>query len=610
MTSKSKKNKSVERTKPDKSKKVEPEIIQIKQPLSRGNQNANSNKNTQVVQIIFPEDTELRKVKKKKKGKSTATKKREKEREELLNELKQKLEEYDRLQEQAQKLQIQIPEELGIKVINQGDLKTNDDIANYISDVVNKISRLQQLIQQSQSSMSSMSSLGGFNRLGAGIINIPTQPASRPIITPPQPPVPVIPPSKEEDPLDPKKKEELDKIAKELQDKLDSGGGGYAPFVPSQPPGSQEPIKDEDLVETKGVQFGNQRVDIRAPRGFVELYNRYRRFLENVAFDTQRNEIMEGIYHIPLDQENDLFNERDGIVRDYRLWFNSLDRNLNAYMLNPSNKIEYEMNRQLGMDSQDRPQDIAKRLFNEQGVKYEEITGGNELPNITQRIQQGGENPFKKASDNKAYKDYQIKNAEQTNKLINIRQRLTEIEKSGEIPIPELQELGNRINKLETEITNVYNELPPNVRIGVFPAQDAIHDRFNQERIQLGNIQNPPSSQLTPTPQSPNPAVIDPVIDSDEAAIQKLQAYSKKNLPSYTQTIKASVLQLFGEKFYNEVKQLSAADRRIAIVNKFAEYMRTKDPNWSPPNRADDDAGKVNPQRRMISNTLSPTFMF
>lgn len=608
MTSKSKKNKSVERTKPDKSKKVEPEIIQIKQPLSRGNQNANSNKNTQIVQIVFPEDTELRKVKKRKKGKSTATKKKEKEREELLNQLKQKLEEYDRLQEQAQKLQIQIPEELGIKVINQGDLKTNDDIANYITDVVNKIAKLQELLQQSQSSMSSMSSLGGFNRLGAGVINFPTQPASRPI---PAPQVPVIPPSSEEDPLDPTKKAELDKIAKELQDKLDSGGDGYAPFTPSQPPGSQEPIKDDDLVETKGVQFGNQRVDIRAPRGFVELYNRYRRFLENVAFDTQRNEIMEGIYHIPLDQENDLFNERDALVKDYKLWFASLDRNLNAYMFNPSNKIEYEMNRQLAMDSQDRPQDIAKRLFDEQGVKYTEITGGNELPNITQRIQSGGEAPFKKASDNKAYKDYQMKNAEQTNKLINIRQRLTEIEASGKAPnSSELNELGNKINKLETEITNVYNQLPPNVRIGVFPAQDAIHDRFNQERIQIGNIQNPPSSPAQPN--KPNPAVIDPVIDSDDAAIKKLQAYSQKNLPSYTQTIKAAILQLFGERFYDRVNSLSPADRRLVIVNEFSKYMRTKDPNWSPPNRADesDDAGRVNPERRMVSNTLSPTFMF
>ena len=108
MSSK-KKSKSVERTKPDKSsKRIEPDIIQVKQPLSRGNQNANSNKNTQVVQIVFPPDTEIRKVKKKKKGKSSAVKKREKEREELLNQLKQRLEEYDRLQEQAQKLQIKI----------------------------------------------------------------------------------------------------------------------------------------------------------------------------------------------------------------------------------------------------------------------------------------------------------------------------------------------------------------------------------------------------------------------------------------------------------------------------------------------------------------------
>ena len=51
MSSK-KKRKSVERNKNDKVAKTE--IIQVKQPFSKGSQNANTNKNTQIVQVIFP----------------------------------------------------------------------------------------------------------------------------------------------------------------------------------------------------------------------------------------------------------------------------------------------------------------------------------------------------------------------------------------------------------------------------------------------------------------------------------------------------------------------------------------------------------------------------
>ena len=605
MKSKSKsKNKSVERTKEDKSKMVEPpEIIQIKQPLSKGNQNANSNKNTQVVQIVFPEDTEIRKIKKKKKGKSSATKKKEQEREELLNQLKQKLDEYDALQEQAQKLKIKIPEEMGIKVINQSDLKSNDDISNYINDVVRKIAQLQELLQQSQQTssaggMTGMSSLGTFNRLGAGVIQFPTLPASRPFTPSPVVP-PVVPPSSEGG-LDPRKKAELDRLAREAQERISGGGGSFAPFTPSQPSGVQ-PIEEGQLVETKGVRFRDQRIDVKAPKGFVELYERYRRYLENIMFITRRNEIIDGVYHIHLEQENDLFNERDRLVKDYLAWFNSLDRNLNAYLLNPSNKLEFEMNRELKQDSRLRPQDTAKRLFEDQKIPFTEITGGNEIPAISQRIQQGGENPFKKESDNKAYQKYTNAIALKTNNLIDIRQELQQIEASGSAPSDQkISEINGKINKLQTETDDLYNSSPPNVRLGVIIAHDKLNKRYNDMRELLARVQNPPSSPTTP-PTPLKPSQIDPVINSDNAAIENLNRYIRKPQPNYTKTIQASILQLFGDDFYKQVNDLSATEKRSAIMNKFAEYMRKRDPNWSPPNPADrerQDAQQA--QRRMV----------
>tara|TARA_R100001015_G_C4634298_1_gene200556 strand:+ start:4706 stop:6655 length:1950 start_codon:yes stop_codon:yes gene_type:complete len=605
MTSKSKsKNKSVERTKQDKSKKEEqPEIIQIKQPLSRGNQNANSNKNTQVVQIVFPEDTEIRKVKKKKKGKSSATKKKEKEREELLNQLKQKLDEYDALQEQAQKLKIKIPEEMGIKVINQSDLKTNEDIGNYINDVVKKIAQLQQLLQQSQqpssAGMGAMSSMGSFNRLGAGVIQFPTLPASRPF----EPPVvpPIVPPSSQED-LDPRKKAELDRLAREAEQRVIGGGGS----LPVRPSGSQIPIEEGDLVESKGVKYGNQRVDIKAPKGFVELYDRYRRYLENVDYITKQNEIMDGIFHIPLEQENALFNERDKLVKDYKVWFASLDRNLNAYMLDPKNRIEYQMNYELGQDSSARPQDTAKRLLSQQGIKFTEITGGNEAPAITIRIQQGGENPFKKEEDNKAYKKYETAYTDAMNKLMTIRQQVQALEGSGKRPAQlTLNDLQKKLNDIDTPIGNLYEGLTAGVKIGVMVEQEKLRKRINDQRQAVGNLQNIPSSPTNPPSPSPPvvPPVVEPVIESDEQAIEILKEFSKKESPRYVKKVEQAVSQILGEDFHREIASLAPDERRKRIVERFIRFMSIHDPSWKP-NPADrEDSGfdgGVNPQRRMI----------
>lgn len=609
MSSK-KKSKSVERTKPDKSsKRIEPDIIQVKQPLSRGNQNANSNKNTQVVQIVFPPDTEIRKVKKKKKGKSSAVKKREKEREELLNQLKQRLEEYDRLQEQAQKLQIKIPEEIGIKVINQGDLKTNEDIQNYITDVVNKVAKLQELIQQSQQP----SSAGLPIRLGGGIMQLPTLPPRMDSnIQPTRPPQPRPPQPNPQQPD--KTKEELDKIAKDIQDRIDSGGGdGYAPFQPSpsQPsvPGSEIPLKEGDLIMNKGIQVGDKRVDVEAPKGWEPIYRRFRMYLENVAFITSRNELLDGVYHIPLDKENDLFQDRDKVKADYLVWFNGLERNLNAYILNPQNQIVNMVHTQMGEDLNMRPQDLAKKLLTQEGVKFSEITGGNELPNIANRIMQGGESPYKNADDNKEYKKYMDKYYNIETKLQKVRQEIQSIEATKK-PIDDLKarELNEKINRLQTDLEGLFNTIKPSVKIVATVYEDKMNVRFNDMRNELGRLQSPSSPPL-------QPPVIDPIINSEEGARNRIKQYFNTNVGRFNDSMRQALSQLFGEEFAIEVQNEPVANKkREMIANKFFPYMDKAEPDWEARHEADKPRNRVpsgadafsNPQRRMNTNT----FMF
>jgi len=183
MPSKKKKVKSVERQK----SQVKADIIAVNQ------KDANQNVNKQVVQILFPADTEIKKVKKRKRAKPRNT-----QRNKLLEELKQELEEYDRIQNAVREKKITIPSDLGLTTINTSDLKTNADIKNFIQDVVNKKNKLRELLEKgSQQLQPSPMIFTGGNPFGAFQPRImqpsPLIPQQPQIIPQPTPPV-VIPP--------------------------------------------------------------------------------------------------------------------------------------------------------------------------------------------------------------------------------------------------------------------------------------------------------------------------------------------------------------------------------------------------------------------------------
>jgi len=142
MPPKKKVKKSVERTKEDKS--INKGNVTASKS-SKGSQNQNVNK--QSVQIIFPSDMELRKVKKRKKRSKP---KKDTERDQLIAELKQELDEYDAEQQQAQQKNIQIPSNLGLPSINASELKSNDQIRLYIKDVGEKLQKLKELVNPQQ----------------------------------------------------------------------------------------------------------------------------------------------------------------------------------------------------------------------------------------------------------------------------------------------------------------------------------------------------------------------------------------------------------------------------------------------------------------------------
>ena len=507
-----KKTKSVERVK---KKKVEEkpiiENIQVKQPLSKGSQNLNN----QIVQVIFPADMEIRKVKKKKRKR---TPKKDNEKEELLNELKEKLQQYDSLQEQAQQANIKIPSELGVSVISKSDLKTNEDIKTYINDIVKKIGLLQELIEKTKTPAPST---GLPLRMGSGLIGLqpPIQPQIQPQIQPFQQQIPIQPvrPQVQPAPVQPvdDKQARLQRLIKAAQDRI-AGQGGTVPVAPPLSPTGinigLNPLSPRPQIPPLGLQkFSIPKdgitLEVQAPSGWGELYNLYTMYSRATEQQTANNQFVKGVFHIPLQEYNSLIDSRNQFVTKYNTYLSNLTPAERAYLEDSNNINIHRLHTELINNTKLEPAQLAKILFKESKIPFKEITQGNEEPMIDKQIDALGEDAFTNEDDKKAYKKYSDDYFKNTTALqqveVDIKQNPTE---------KRLEKKAVKVERLASNMRNAYDFLSGIVKVGVKTRQDQFLERVETVRQEIANLRGQagvnPSDPIAPpqlTPVEPKP---------------------------------------------------------------------------------------------------------
>lgn len=576
MSSKIKKKaKSVERTKHT-----------IKQDAPQHTNNNNNNNNNQVVQIIFPSDVEIRK-KKKKRGTSSAARKKKKEKDELLTLLKQKLQEYDALHAQLQQANIKVPAELGIAVISHGQLKTNEEIQAYINDVQNKIAKLQELLQQQSAPA------GLPMRLGAGVMqlaNLPALPASAPLQPSYMQPfqrmptqsttASTVPTTPAVDPI----QQRLQQIAKDVQDHLKEKGtdqipappSGLAPTTPAAQPAQTEPIipappipktgpgaelANAEFFETiTGLKVGKKRMSVVAPKGWVDYYDRYRKFLEDVQYDTIRNQLTPGVFHIKLEQANNLLDSKNAIYKDYLTWHGALQPAvLNAIATLSPLSVVRELDQQIKTNlSMDLP-GLATQILKAENIPVKEVTMGDTDPAIVARIQKGGKKPFTKSEDNEAYQKYQDEHTEVTDELTKMKKRILK----GDLTESDVQALDKKINVLETKIFNTYQGLPPNVKLAVTVNNDEMTARFNELREKLAKENAMKQPRIIIMNKSKAEKTIKEYLQQKER---------NKDPPAYSNDVRSAVIALFGNAYEKTLQSKSLQEKADSILEKMGQY--------------------------------------
>ena len=683
MVAKKKKiKKTVERVKNDKS--VKADII------ATNKEDANQNINKQTVQIVFPPDTEIRKVKKKKKRKPTNT-----ERNKLLDQLKSILEEYDTTQAEVRKKNITIPAELGLPMIKTSELKTNDDIKRFIDDVSAKLAKLRELLEKPQGlQVSPFGNNPLLTRPGyrQPTIAIPQTLPSPPIqtIIPSGTGIPKIvipsgtkPPSDDGDAT----QRALQQIAEETKRELERQGKTVPPEPGTTTPGSSivtptgttpgssttprdefEPIKkevltlsqlspterikkiqdleneindiqsarlktqrelDPDFVRTRNalivrldqvaeqtreqikkgtdpfpnkdvptptqtptqtpreraeeqqkilnlttdtINVNGKPVKVSAPAGFMDIYDKYRKFIKDILFDTTQR--IPGYYHIPISKLNNLERERDNFEVEYSEYMTSLNEQQLAYIGANFGNIDNEMRK----GSIDDIKETLRINLQKKGQNIKEITVGNERSQVESKAKEALDKGQKLKDDFQQSEVERMRkvidDADTTYKTVNM-QLQTASDNSQVLSKKILNKMLKEVRTQRDLVSNTYDKIPDNAQILVQGSKEEIEFKLQQIGGKLQQILADPKNikqfMTEETGETPR------LSSTRQEDIAIIVSYINGERKTFADRVQAASLNLFGMSFTNDLFKRSRDDKRT-ILGRALDDLGAKSP--------------------------------
>jgi len=401
----------------------------------------NNNVNQNAIQIIFPSDMELRKVKKKKRRTDGSSKKKE-----LIDQLKQLLQTYDNEIAIAKEKKVKLPQDLGELPKNINQIKSIKQLELLIDEIKQKILKIQELIKNT-ATVNRANELFPVAPRPQGVGTFPIIPPQTPyqpqIIQPqqilPSKVIPVRPSNnvgdkldtleaeilKQLDPNDPSTKSIIDQINKRKSEEakknqLDpskplpptpvdpSRPLPPTPVDPSRPlpptPITPQPVdpsrplpqpvtEDLKLEKETGDLIGisGKRLALSAPRSgnndsWFEINDAFRRYAENVEFNAQQ--LRPGEYHIPIDKLNEANETREQLITRYNTWLGNLSVAQRNYV--DTNQLLRVANQQMFNQLNETPDELLRIILTRKGVKIIGITSGDTPSDIQKILEKKG----------------------------------------------------------------------------------------------------------------------------------------------------------------------------------------------------------------------------
>ena len=496
----------------------------------------NNNVNQNAIQIIFPEDMELRKVKKKKKKKSP----NESKKKELIDELKELLEDYDQEIETAKEKNINLPAELGELPKDIKQLKSIKQLELVSDEIKNKILKIQQFIKGDSVANRSNQLFGVAPRIGMGTGVFPQQTPipqiQQPQIIPqviPQPTAPQVIPApirpaidvgsrldaleaeilKNLDPNDPNTKDIIARInerKKQQQSRplpptpAPSAPAPSAPLplpapsvspsvAPSVSPAplspSVIPVLSEDLkLETttgervEALGFNGKRVIISAPKAknnisWMDNINEpFNRYVDNLKFDAQQ--LRPGEFHIPLEQNEQLNKMRKDILNNFNSWLGDLTPEQRDYV--DKNQVLRTANSTIFTSVSISPRDLLFDIYSRQRIPNLKVTAGDTHPEIEEMLKKSPQKVSAQAKALEAKMKEQIANWE--NEIRFLSKRENENEYFNRLTQNEILTLRQGYDRVYLNFNDAHNKLKPLEKAFIISTWDKLIE--TRERLQ------------------------------------------------------------------------------------------------------------------------------
>ena len=92
---------------------------------------------------------------------------------------------------------------------------------------------------------------------------------------------------------------------------------------------------------------------------------------------TANNQLVKGVFHIPLQEYNSLIDSRNQFVTKYNTYLSNLTPAERAYLEDSNNINIHRLHTELINNTKLEPAQLAKILFKESKIPFKEITQGN-----------------------------------------------------------------------------------------------------------------------------------------------------------------------------------------------------------------------------------------
>ena len=537
--------------------------------------NKNHNENNNVI-ILDLGDYDIQK----KKNKKVKKKKRINNKKIAVDKVKETLLQFDNVLKDAKTQNINVPKELSDLPVNIEDINTIEELNILNADLLNRIQAIRELLQKG--ALPIMPTLTGLPDIFRPSFETPQQIPQFPTFPKPQGLPPIIPARLPNTPERQQPDSNLDKVRKQLQqeqlliiNKLAEPQRSEAlaeykkrfgipadrplPPTPTKPSDSPDVKIPDKLLETrKGFKIGKDTIpEFTAPKGWFEIWDRYRQYLEDVDFITRNNFIGNKSYHIPEADTNNLIATRDSLNQD-RIQFNqNLSPDLKQSMLTNQffSKVDKELGDNLAMDVAD----LAVVLLRNDGIILNEITSGKTKPDVEKDLQKG------KFKDPKLQQRKTLYEKELNDNIVILNNIISKLKSSKPSANTEQDSIMmiNELNAIQTKIQERHDGIDKVIQLAFLVEYQEVTELINEARELV-------PSTVKPIEQNPEPDVdaTDPEFVKKKKSVEILKYWISNIGTNYSSKVQDAVELLFGALFKNLVKQEKNIRRKRDMVKE------------------------------------------